>query len=303
MNRNNTTTLQHYNTKLPILINLILIFLINFVFSTKTVSHYQDVHKYIGEVGENDRIIHGNVAKDYAGQVNIFTNSGNYTKLFARRESNSTVIIPFSQTTDAVDHIDINWYRDYQVSYFSVVPIMYSGFDVTEMPLVEAMHSTNGDCIVDLLIQDSVFVKLDSSSSLNLKFEDIQGPASNMIRDYVIYVEGRYSNIITSGQNKALNINNNILINQNPLEYKLYVNYPNPFNPKTLIKYDVAKNGFVKIVIYDLLGRVVKELVNNFKSAGTYSIEFDGTNLASSVYIYRMESGNFTDTKKMVLIK
>jgi hypothetical protein len=257
----------------------------------------------IGEVGENDAIIHGIVAKDYAGQVNIYTNDDNYTKLFARRESNSTIIIPFAQNVDAVDYIDINWYRDYQVSYFSVVPILYSGFDVTEMPLVEANHSTNGDCIVDLLIQDSVFVKLDSSSTLNLKFENIQGPATNMIRDYVIYVEGRYTNIITSGQNKALNINNNIINNQNPLEYKLYSNYPNPFNPKTLIKYDIAKNGFVKIVIYDLLGRVVKELVNNFKSAGTYSVEFDGTNLASGVYIYRMESGNFADNKKMVLIK
>lgn len=223
--------------------------------------------------------------------------------MFARRESNSTIIIPFAQNVDAVDYIDINWYRDYEVSYFSVVPILYSGFNVTEMPLVEAMHSTNGDCIVDLLIQDTVYVKLDSSSTLNLKFEDIQEPAPNMIRDYVIYTEGRYTNIISPGQNKALNIKNNIINNQNPLEYKLYSNYPNPFNPKTLIKYDVAKNGFVKIIIYDLLGRVVKELVNNFKSAGSYNVEFDGTYLASGVYIYRIESGNFADTKKMVLLK
>ena len=252
----------------------------------------------IGEVGENDAIIHGNVAKDYAGQINIFAGVNSYTKMFARRENNSKIIVPFSQTTDAIDHIDVQWNRDYQVSYFSIVPIMYSGFNVAEMPLVEAMHSNNGDCIVDLWLQDTVFVKLDSSSSLNLKFEDVQGPATGMIRDYVIYVEGRYTSTAAISQNKPLNTNSNILNSQNPLEYKLFVNYPNPFNPKTLIKYDLARNGMVKIVIYDLLGRVVKELVNNFKSSGSYSVEFDGTNLASGVYLYRMESGDFFRYKK-----
>ncbi len=102
--------------------------------------------------------------------------------------------------------------------------------------------------------------------------------------------------------------------NQNagiPKEYKLSQNYPNPFNPSTVIKYQIPKNGFVSIKIYDILGREVKELVMEFKQAGYYEISFDGTNLASGVYFYRINANSpgsksgtsFTDTKKMLMVK
>lgn len=260
----------------------------------------------IGEIGENDRVIHGNVAKDYAGLINIFTENDNYTKLFARREANSTVIIPFTNNADAVDHIDVNWNRDYQVSYFSVVPIVYSGFSVTEMPIVEAKHTLNGDCIVDLSIDDTNFVKLDSSGAISIFYENIVEPNEGLIRDYVININGRYSSSTSSTNSQLRYYQNNSITNKlgtSPLEYKLYLNYPNPFNPKTVIKYDIAKNGNVRLVVYDLLGREITELVNKFVIAGTYSVEFDGTNLASGLYIYKIISGDFVEIKKMVLLK
>jgi len=92
-----------------------------------------------------------------------------------------------------------------------------------------------------------------------------------------------------------------------PLTYSLSQNYPNPFNPVTKINYELPKDGKVKLVIYDILGREMKSLVNNeFKQAGRYTVEFNGTQFASGVYFYRIqvEGGKgYTAVKKMVLVK
>ena len=96
---------------------------------------------------------------------------------------------------------------------------------------------------------------------------------------------------------------NNII----PTEYNLYQNFPNPFNPNTKINYDLPKDGKVKLVIYDILGREMKLLVNNeFKQAGRYTAEFNGNQFASGIYFYRIqvEGGkSYTAVKKMALIK
>ncbi|MBZ0201878.1 MAG: right-handed parallel beta-helix repeat-containing protein [Ignavibacteria bacterium] len=89
----------------------------------------------------------------------------------------------------------------------------------------------------------------------------------------------------------------------NPLVFKLFQNYPNPFNPISSIKYDVAKESFVSIKIYDILGREVKTLVSEIKNPGNYDVLFDGSDYASGVYIYRIEAGSFVDVKRMVLLK
>jgi hypothetical protein len=88
-----------------------------------------------------------------------------------------------------------------------------------------------------------------------------------------------------------------------PTEYTLYQNYPNPFNPTTTIKYDLPNAGDVSLVIYDLLGRKVKELVNTKQQAGRYEIQFNASNLASGVYIYQLITDKFVNAKKMILLK
>ncbi|MCW8961442.1 MAG: T9SS type A sorting domain-containing protein, partial [Ignavibacteriaceae bacterium] len=82
-----------------------------------------------------------------------------------------------------------------------------------------------------------------------------------------------------------------------------FQNYPNPFNPSTTIRFSIINPDVVKIKIYDVLGREVKTLVNEFKQAGTYEIQFNASSLASGIYLYRIESGNFVQTKKMILLK
>jgi hypothetical protein len=88
-----------------------------------------------------------------------------------------------------------------------------------------------------------------------------------------------------------------------PVKYQLNLNYPNPFNPTTTISYAIPKTSLTKLIIYDVLGREVTKLVNEVKEPGNYSVTFNASTLASGVYFYRLEAGDFINVKKMLLIK
>ncbi len=88
-----------------------------------------------------------------------------------------------------------------------------------------------------------------------------------------------------------------------PIEFSLEQNYPNPFNPSTNIKYSIPADGNVTLKVYDILGNEVITLVNGFKQAGTFDVMFDGSNLSSGVYYYRLTSGEMITTKKLMLTK
>jgi hypothetical protein len=88
-----------------------------------------------------------------------------------------------------------------------------------------------------------------------------------------------------------------------PKEYSLSQNYPNPFNPSSKFKVQIAKLSDVKVTVFDVLGREVKTFVNGLLNPGIYEFEFDGTNFPSGVYFYKLESAQFSETKKMILIK
>jgi len=90
---------------------------------------------------------------------------------------------------------------------------------------------------------------------------------------------------------------------QLPQNYALDQNYPNPFNPATTITYAVPQNSFISLRVFDILGNEVQILVNETKSAGTYTVSFDAASVPSGVYFYTLEAGSFVSTKKMVLIK
>lgn len=110
---------------------------------------------------------------------------------------------------------------------------------------------------------------------------------------------------------KALMTGSTILLVQNyggelPGKFNLYQNYPNPFNPFTRIRFDVNTGGssvFVSVKVFDISGREVESLVNENLAAGSYETSFDGSELSSGVYFFKMTSGNFTQTRKMILMK
>lgn len=112
---------------------------------------------------------------------------------------------------------------------------------------------------------------------------------------------------VTVGTEGLKNINfslsNAMKAKQMKSEYKLNQNFPNPFNPLTQINYYIAKDGLVNISVYNINGQLVKELINEFKTSGEYKVDFDGTLIASGVYFYTIRSGEFTDTKRLTLVK
>ncbi|MBI5021983.1 MAG: T9SS type A sorting domain-containing protein [Ignavibacteriales bacterium] len=85
--------------------------------------------------------------------------------------------------------------------------------------------------------------------------------------------------------------------------FGLSQNYPNPFNPLTVIRYQLPISGWVTMKVYDVIGRDVVTLVNEFKKIGSYEVKYDGTKLPAGVYFYRLISGNYSKTKKLVLLK
>jgi hypothetical protein len=92
-------------------------------------------------------------------------------------------------------------------------------------------------------------------------------------------------------------------ITTSPSEYQLFQNYPNPFNPVTTIKFDVPKTSLVKIKVYDVTGKLISELVNKQMEAGSYGVNWNGSEYASGVYFYKIETKDFTKVMRMVLIK
>ncbi len=91
--------------------------------------------------------------------------------------------------------------------------------------------------------------------------------------------------------------------NKIPSSFALRQNYPNPFNPVTNIEFDIPKSSQVRLVVYDIMGREVKVLVDEMLSAGSYRVRFDGSSLSSGIYFYRLISGEYTRTNKMLLVK
>ncbi len=88
-----------------------------------------------------------------------------------------------------------------------------------------------------------------------------------------------------------------------PGEFVLEQNYPNPFNPRTTIRYQIPEQSRVRLVVYDLLGRKISELVNRVAQPGSYAVSFDGSRIASGIYIYRLQAGRFLQAKRMMLLR
>lgn len=116
----------------------------------------------------------------------------------------------------------------------------------------------------------------------------------------------RLKQIDYNGSFEYFNLQNEVTVGK-PGEFKVSQNYPNPSNPKSKIDYEIPFTAKVSIKVYDILGKEVQTVVNELKDAGYYSADFDGTNLASGIYFYRIiaegEGQSFTKTMKMILVK
>lgn len=92
-------------------------------------------------------------------------------------------------------------------------------------------------------------------------------------------------------------------LTSNDFTFNLDQNYPNPFNPSTTISYSIAEDGIVNLEILNILGERIKTLVNDFKTRGNHNISFNASSLASGVYVYKLQAGDFVSSRKMILLK
>ena len=160
------------------------------------------------------------------------------------------------------------------------------------------------DKIVESFGQDHNIKFNSASIPVRIKIENMQ---NHRLRLVDAVTGNLFNKVIEEGVEIELNQNldNLILVEESilPVTYSLSQNYPNPFNPSTTIKYQIPADGNVRIIIYDVLGKEVQMLVNRFEKAGNYEISFNASNLASGVYFYKMQSGSFSDIKRMLILK
>jgi len=139
---------------------------------------------------------------------------------------------------------------------------------------------------------------MSTDSVTNLKhFDFVQ--YTNIVYGWAVSSDGKVIKLIdTLAVLTGVNSNNTI-----PHKFSLEQNYPNPFNPSTEIEFSTQKESLVKLLVYDVLGREIDLLVNENKKAGKYKIIFDGSDYNSGVYFYKLQAGEYTETRKMILLK
>jgi hypothetical protein len=157
-------------------------------------------------------------------------------------------------------------------------------------PLVDWKHPSIPHILPTNPLDDSVIDVHISVQGDTIAGSQVQGVATGVTAEYYHF----YTTItIVSAGNEPTIVN----------EFNLEQNYPNPFNPSTQINYALAERSNVTLKVYDVLGNEVAVLVNSNQEAGSYDVDFDAANLASGMYIYTLNTGNFTSSKKMMLLK
>lgn len=152
--------------------------------------------------------------------------------------------------------------------------------------------TTTGTTYTDNEVTINLYGAAGQDAYYKIKAEDI----NNNVSDY----SNQVSTEIIWLQKKSEELSFSKVI---PLETKLCENYPNPFNPRTNIIFQLKEDNIVNLTVYNSIGEEVAILLNEFKTSGKYSLSFDGENLPSGLYYYRLQTGTFVQTKKMILVK
>jgi hypothetical protein len=155
---------------------------------------------------------------------------------------------------------------------------------------------------------DGLYVSTNYGANWTLKNEGFDSPAPSIVSlclEYNAVLAGTANNGIWKRPLSDF-IGIRVISSEVPDKYSLYQNYPNPFNPSTNIRYQITNsnsNGLVVLKVYDVLGKEVTTLVNEKQSPGIYEATFDGSNLSSGVYFYKLSAGDFSQIRKMTLVK
>lgn len=197
---------------------------------------------------------------------------------------------------------------------FKVNPVPDSGFAVIKGRIKDKTGNGISGAFVFLTdINSNIVAYTTADAQGNYSIDDVAPGKYFVGSEKFEYTGTQQSNIdldYTTNQNKTVDLTLSPEVATGVktastviTDYSLSQNYPNPFNPATTIKYQIPQAGIVQLKVFNAIGQEVATLVNEFRQAGSYSVQFDGSRLASGVYLYRLTSGSFTVTHKMVLLK
>jgi hypothetical protein len=209
---------------------------------------------------------------------------------FRFRENLTLVFVPLKQLTG---HVVLRFAQPAMLDYVNLYVTQQSSFQSHTLAFLDAKHSRDGSVWRSLVKSDKNYATLNPGESISLLFKTQEIP-KGLVRDFLLISEGRYERISVASKEEGPTL---------PTAFRLAQNYPNPFNPATTIKYDLPVASHVVLRVYDLLGRDVITLVNGVVDAGYHEVVINTSNLASGVYLYRMEAGSFIETRKMILLR
>ncbi|MBS1493545.1 MAG: T9SS type A sorting domain-containing protein [Bacteroidetes bacterium] len=248
------------------------------------------------------------------------TDPKSHARLSSNGNTNGSVICVFRQLTSS--NWNVKYFRTLNFGNFAVLAgestLWGSGTDPNYPPDIMGRRNSNmhyftfetSSAIDNIhyvtVNSQGVTTHLSKMNAIDATSETVGPRAGYRFADndscFALYPENGPINIWVAAGCSGTLVNttpNNTVIKS----YELAQNFPNPFNPSTNIKYNVAEEGFVNIVLYDVLGKEVLNIVNEYKTAGSYLIGFNATGLPGGTYFYRMNVNGFTDVKKMILMK
>ncbi len=251
----------------------------------------------------------GNICNfdNYSGELRLTSQSNYFSSNFTKRLETSNTIIPINENfgEDSFYDMNINWYSSFKTQYVSLTNLNYNeDYIKYECMMLEAYNNKNVNVIDKIINQDSLNSYISENSDIEISFiPPILNEENNSKRDYLLEINGNIIPILNSLKNNNIYKKNNINNKNKNEENKIFDNYPNPFNPVTKISYQILTPGLISIEIFDVVGRKIKTLVNEYKNYGNYIVEFDGQSLSSGVYFYVFKSGNVNIVKKMLFVK
>ena len=252
----------------------------------------------------NDKkLANTNVASDKELTVEVFTEKGEWqeiSKIPPRANFDLCMInlSPYLVPQKGIK-LKINWENCYRVDNIGFYSSKELTKEINRYPLSEAIHSHSGSVFEELLKEDKKYALLFPGQKIDLFFPSSLLDA-NLNRDFVILAKGHYITLDEFQTPEGWV--------QIPNSFILWQNYPNPFNPLCNIEYALPSDCKVTLSIYNVIGQKVRVLADAYQIAGYKSVKWDGkddkgNDLASGVYFYRIQAGDFSETKKMLLLR
>jgi hypothetical protein len=278
---------------------------------------------------DNRLTSHTQPSPHWSQRTTIFSIEG--TDIIEGRECFRQIGTEISDFTNEIDTFHIFWLREDSVGNVIMTAVSIDGSENPDSALIVNFNYfpnefltvgysrtiSFGDIEIDSVISVSETVVTPAGTFNNclVIVETKSDTLGNLIhRDYGYYAYG-IGKVKNERTFPVTEIHTDLLIsytvtglndevtNQPPVNFLLSQNYPNPFNPSTKISYQLPESGNVTLNIYDVLGNELAALVNDYKPAGNYDVDFNAVGLPSGVYFYRLTAGSFTETKKLILMK